>query len=373
MKHQITLIGGQILPVYLGILERNPDCIHMLYSKDSKEQFTNLKKMFPNKKILSYQIDPFNYDEILNITSSIVFAETKDASYELNITGGTKIMAIACQQVFIDLKMPIFYINQRHSIFDINEKKNSLISSKVNIQTFLKLSGHDKYQSTSLSDFSSSEIELSEYILKMINSGWYWKVYSQMYKGDKFISHKQFNFVHNSYEVNWDGSVLEITNGTAKKTFNSANSLKIAFTGLWWEILIAKSVSKWRQAAEFRMNLKINSKTSDKQTKNEIDIVLNTGQNLIFIECKAGEVTQDDLNKIKSVAKLYGGIASRSILVARKNPDDTIIERCHELGIDIFSQESSQMSKATNKRIYKFTNLSDLPKRLDLLLTKMQL
>lgn len=372
MKHQITLIGGQILPVYMGIMEKKPDAIHVFYSKDSKDQFSLLKNVLVGKQLHSYQIDPFNYEEIKAKAEEIIFANT-NATFELNITGGTKIMAIACQQVFNDLKFPIFYIDQKHVLFDITDKKSNPITTKINIDTFLKISGHTKYQIGSLADFTAEEIKLAEFILTQMNSGWYWQTHNELYKKGKFQDKSNFKHTHKNVNINWDGKIFTFSNGNASHSFNTKIGLAIAFTGLWWEILIGKAVSKWKHAYEFKMNLRIKSKVQDQQDKNEIDIVLNTGKNLIFIECKAGDVGQDDINKIKAVADLYGGISSRSILVSRKKPSATIIEKCHELGIDVFSQMSTEKAKNSNKQIFKFTNLTDLPKRLDILINKMHL
>ena len=33
MKHQIALVGGQLLPIYVGIKEFSPDKIHFIVSK----------------------------------------------------------------------------------------------------------------------------------------------------------------------------------------------------------------------------------------------------------------------------------------------------------------------------------------------------
>ncbi len=372
MKHQITLIGGQTIPVYLGVMEKKPDVIHVLYSKDSKDQFALLKNSLPGKAIHSYQIDPFNYEEIKSKAEEIIFGNNQE-EFELNLTGGTKIMAIACQQVFNDLKLPIFYIDQKHTLFDITDKKSNPTTTKINIETFLKISGHTKYQISSLSDFTSDEIKLSEFILTQMNAGWYWQAHSQLYKKGKFTPTNDFKFKHKSVDISWDGNTFEFNNGSQTHTFTTRKGLTMAFTGLWWEILIGKAVSKWSHAYEFKMSLIIKSKVHQELDKNEIDIVLNTGKNLIFVECKAGDVTQEDINKIKAVADLYGGISSRSILVSRKKPLATILEKCHELGIDVFSQVTTEKIKNSNKIFHKFTNLSELPKRLDYLLTKLHL
>lgn len=373
MKHQITLVGGQILPVYLGIVEKQPSAVHLLYTKDSKEQVTILKRQFKNIAINAYQIEPFDYDAIKVQVETIVF-DNSNCDFELNLTGGTKIMAIASQQVFNELSLPIFYIDQKHTLFDIAQKVSSPVKTKIGIDTFFKLSGHDNYSASKLENHTKDEISLAEYILKVINAGWYWKLYKSLYNArGKFAPPSNINFVDKETTVVGNSSSITITTKSNVSKYSSSNILEVGFTGLWWEILVAQAVSKWKHAIDLKINVSIQSKTDNNKAKNEIDIVLNTGKNLIFIECKAGDVTQDDINKIKAVAQLYGGIASRSILVSRKSPPPTIVEKCHELGIDIFSQESSSIAKGSQKRLYRFTNLSELPKRLDLLMTKFQL
>jgi|JI10StandDraft_1071094.scaffolds.fasta_scaffold28361_5 hypothetical protein len=372
MKHQITLVGGQILPVYMGITEKSPDVVHILYSKDSKNQFTLLKKSLDNKEIYSYQIDPFDFEGIKTKVEGIIFDNSKE-SFELNLTGGTKIMAIACQQVFNDLKLPIFYIDQKHHLFDILDKRSSQISGRINIKTFLKLSGHNNYEINEFRDFTSEEIRLSEFILSQVNESWFKDACYQLYNKGKFKSLKNYSFTVKDVKLNWNGRTLQFQSGTRQEVFTSNKAFEISFKGIWWEILIGRAVSKWDRAFEFKMSLRIKSKIDSTLDKNEIDIVLNTGKNLVFIECKSGEVTQHDVNKIKAVRDLYGGISARSILVSRKQPSANIIEKCWELGIEVFSHESTEKVKKNNKMLFEFSELSDLPKRLDLLLTKLSL
>ena len=70
--------------------------------------------------------------------------------------------------------------------------------------------------------------------------------------------------------------------------------------------------------------------------KNEIDVLINIGHKLIFIECKSGKVKHDDINKMRVVKDVYGGIISKSILVCLEMPSATIMEKCKELNIEVF-------------------------------------
>ena len=99
---------------------------------------------------------------------------------------------------------------------------------------------------------------------------------------------------------------------------------------------MAKEVSKWSKIKDIQVNCVLPFKTDTKTAKNEIDILLNTGKKLVFIECKSGNVKQEDINKMKVIKQIYGGLISKSILVSRFLTNTTIIEKCKELNIDIF-------------------------------------
>ena len=112
------------------------------------------------------------------------------------------------------------------------------------------------------------------------------------------------------------------------------------------------------------MSLVIKSNSNIKLDKNEIDILINTGQKILFIECKSGIVLQSDINKMRAISKFYGGISSKSILVSYLKPRDQIIEKCQDFGIELFCFEGF------NK---KHSRLNEISKKLDLMLSKIEI
>ncbi|MFN9113676.1 MAG: Card1-like endonuclease domain-containing protein, partial [Bacteroidota bacterium] len=112
--------------------------------------------------------------------------------------------------------------------------------------------------------------------------------------------------------------------------------------GGWWEYIVFKAAYDWPGKFSVHRNtiFKFNNQDSD---KNEVDILLNTGKKLIFLECKSGKLFPSDVNKMEIVRKLYGGFLSHSALVRyypldeRSNSD--IIERSRDLKIKEISFE----------------------------------
>jgi len=114
------------------------------------------------------------------------------------------------------------------------------------------------------------------------------------------------------------------------------NSRNLFFNASWWELIVAKEISRWPKAKELLIHCELPFKTVAGVTKNEIDVLINLGGKLIFVECKSGNVKQEDINKMKVVKDTYGGVISKSILVSRFKPSASIVEKCKEVNIDIF-------------------------------------
>lgn len=72
---------------------------------------------------------------------------------------------------------------------------------------------------------------------------------------------------------------------------------------------------------------------------NEIDVMLIHGLIPVFVSCKNGYVDMDELYKLDSVSKRFGGKYSRKVLVATNLDQDThgnaVRERAGELGIKV--------------------------------------
>src|SRR5438128_1073981 len=97
MKHQISLVGGQLIPVYMGIKEFNPEKVHFIVSSESERSLSVLKPLLGNSKLTEYKCNPFDFFAIKAICERIISKLPTGDSITFNLTGGTKIMVLACQ------------------------------------------------------------------------------------------------------------------------------------------------------------------------------------------------------------------------------------------------------------------------------------
>lgn len=59
-----------------------------------------------------------------------------------------------------------------------------------------------------------------------------------------------------------------------------------------------------------------NATDKEKDTENEIDVVLMKGMTPVFISCKNGQVGEDELYKLDAVANRFGGLYVKKVLIA---------------------------------------------------------
>ncbi|WP_419486720.1 Card1-like endonuclease domain-containing protein [Chryseobacterium bernardetii] len=342
MKHQITFVGGQLLPVIVGIKEFSPDKIHFFVSEESKDKISLLKPFLSNKMISEKKCDPFDFTSIkVKLTETIKKIDPTD-EVQFNLTGGTKIMVLAAQAIMQEMHLKGFYINLNNTFLELPSYKIKKITSEITTREFFEMTGHKIRHSKNISDFppddfkSVSAIEsfsLSyDKLLLLINS----KI-RKTYDNNKNIPVSGQLEITKTCKFCWTANKINVTlQGRDILKIDSLNVRTLFFNAGWWELVVAKEISKWSKAKELLIQCELPFKTDVHTTKNEIDILVNIGGKLIFIECKSGAVKQEDINKMRIVKDTYGGLVSKSLLVCRYMPSTSIIEKCKELNIEIF-------------------------------------
>lgn len=338
MKHQISLFGGQLLPIYIGIKEFSPNKVYCIVSEESKEGTIIFKELFREVKFNELVCEPFDFYSIKKNLKNIIDKIDINDEIWINLTGGTKIMLLAAQSVITDKQVKGFYINQDYSLIEVPSYSKKSINSQLTIKDFFSLSGHKTFTAKTLRNFTASDFNVSNEIeLFAMSSKMYSKVTEAIRKKFRASMPDKGAEIMGNTSVKWDKGVVEILNNNKLViSFKSNNVKELFFNAGWWELAVASEVTKWAKAKEVMVHCELPFKSDNKALKNEIDILLNTGNKLIFIECKSGNIKQEDINKMKVIKQTYGGIISKSLLVSRFMPSQSIMEKCKELDIEIY-------------------------------------
>ena len=344
MKHQITFIGGQLLPIYVGIKEFSPDKIHFVVSEESKDKISLIKPFFNYKSFSEKKCNPFDFVSIKSTLQGILEKTDSSDEIEFNLTGGTKVMVLAAQSLMQERNIKGFYINLDNTFLKLPTYEIKKIASEITTKEFLEMTGHKISHSKVLSDFTNEDYKTVSAIesfsmsydrlLLQINS----KIRKSYDKQSKIPTSGRLEInTHSKLNLNWTGNKITVTlQGREILKIDSPNSRTLFFNAGWWELIVAKTVSQWAKAKELLIQCELPFKTDQNTTKNEIDILVNIEGKLIFVECKSGNIKQEDVNKMRIIKDTYGGVISKSLLVCRFMPSTTIIEKCKELNIEVF-------------------------------------
>ncbi len=367
MRHQIALVGGQLLPILIGIKEFAPNKIHLIVSNETKDKIAGLKTLLNKQHITEYNCDPFDFLSIKTTCEQIIAKLDSSDDVTFNLTGGTKIMVLAVQAIIHEKNLHGFYINQDDSFLELPSYEKKKISCEILIEEFLALSGHTLSSFKKLDDFENEDFKTAHNIELISSNNWY-KTITTFFR-NKYSSSKNLmplqgkETVNKNCEIFWThNNIKGSLNGSLLMDFKSKSINNLFFNAGWWELLVAEKVSKWNEVREILLQCELPFKTEKNVTKNEIDILVNLGRKLLFIECKSGLVKQEDINKMKVIKDTYGGIIAKSLLISRYMPPPSIIEKCKELNIELFY---CYMGKHKVNSIDKLTNvLNKVEKRM---------
>lgn len=366
MRHQISLVGGQLLPVYLGIKEFLPDKLHLIVSPESKGKTKILKSLFQGQSISEHLCDPFNFTSVLDSCKSVLAKISPGDEVLFNLTGGTKVMLLAAQAIMQEKSLGGFYVNQNGSYTSIPSFKAGNLQTTISIVDFLAISGHSIGKSRKIDNYSKGDFVTAEQIFRFCDFDYRYKLImkyvSQNYSELNEIPEKGVFIINKKVEVKWEvGQVSVIEVKKPPLVFKSPSIRSIFFNSGWWELVVASEVSKWSKEKELLLNVELPFKSDKTSLKNEIDILLNYNSKLIFIECKSGRIYSEDINKIKVIREIYGGVISKSLLVCFEAPGSHILEKCEELGIEVFYYKFGNIKNGFEKLQQSLNKVLETP------------
>ena len=349
MKHQIILIGKEISSVYHGIKEFGPDFIHLLCTDETVEFPEQMYPLLPKSiKRKIYIVEPFDAESVIKVCREI--HNTYEGEFAYNLSEGTKLMAFAAYRVASEMDAFSFYLSQQGELIDVDTFEKREICCSLENEEMIQLYGNevDTYHdcknlimSVKIRNF------IEEHHLEYKEIQRYFSLFCKR-KIDRLPAFHQFP----------DKLCFKQRNGRLIISRKDRILLKLGyedgcflfFEGRWWETLVAEKVYQWSSRQEdtpqvWQSVVFLLNDDPEKKTKNEVDVLLNNHQEMIFIECKSGKVSQNDIYKIDAVRETYGGDISHAVLASYHPVDADIKEKSEDLQINIFAPPSTEERK----------------------------
>jgi cystathionine beta-lyase/cystathionine gamma-synthase len=133
--------------------------------------------------------------------------------------------------------------------------------------------------------------------------------------------------------------------------FCSPNITKLLLNTGWFEYEVASILAKWKYAKEIRLGCRFSTKET-KDDKNEVDIIINTGTKLLFVECKTYIKNITDIDKFRSVVRNYGGLNSKAIFITDETIDLKAKEKLDDNRLMSFSLKDNHLNLPLEKALF---------------------
>jgi hypothetical protein len=378
------LVSAQATPNLLPVLDDawRPRRVVLACSAPMKEAAQTLRAVIQTKGDIAVDLfdlpDAYDYaalsDAFLNY-----LAEHEVDNIALNVTGGTKLMAVAAQEVFRSAGKPVFYVNvENDEVLLIGEKAvNQPLRAKLKVHEMLRAHGYH----VTTQEHPQTSRELRDLTARLIDhvtsAGRALGTFNALARAAR-DNHLQAELTPSQQDsralsdivalfadaglVRQQGSVLVFKNEEARFFAN----------GGWLEAHVFEALQSLRSQHEgltdVAMGVRVSfvggaSKTQSKD-KNEIDVAFLFRNTLHLIECKTANLAQsgqgedskatEAIYKMESLLKL-GGLRTRGMVVDYRGElakSEANQKRAKEAGIAIVSGTQLKDLKGAISRLW---------------------
>ncbi|MEG8945785.1 Card1-like endonuclease domain-containing protein [Rosettibacter firmus] len=336
MNTIFCLVSRQSMANVLPILMFQPKQVVLFSTPEECRSADNLEKLFKSKNIIVQRKDGLNaYDftEFKNVINNEINKFHDDVC--LNVTGGTKLMALAAYEAFKEHNKKIIYCDTEHQniIFLSPEYKIENLKADLTIKDYLLSYGYQIKESKNV-NLVEKFFPLFEFILA--NNLIYefvllFKEIRERHVEDYpkiTITSRSKNFI---FSKNFD--MYNIIFGIQNKRTISIQSYEYK-SGDWLEYYVYYILKK-----HYKLNPLTGVKiVSDKNVENEIDVLVLKDYKLYSYSCKSGKSdNQYDLFQLETLRNITSGTFGKGIFVSSKKANRKFLERAKELSIKIIN------------------------------------
>lgn len=369
------LISDQAAPSLLPILdpEFKPKEAVFLVSDKMKSNAEALAKVFKEKnvKVTLVRIENiYDFQEMENCFIDLI-DQFDGQNIALNVTGGTKLMAIVAQNTFAMGGKPIFYVDSdnnqilfiRHDEKEPKEQRipNKILNCQIDLKTYLSAYGmvYKSVKQPLASERLLANLEpfikqydkykddiplLNAYASESQKSGF--KVDFKHHKVKSLVT--LLEELHHKDLLDFDNHRIDFRDTIHKDLLN----------GIWLEEITYKAIENIKSIQDKALSLEVGNSSYDQNKKqyalqnqgnqNEFDIAFIAKNRLHIIECKTqmmnkegGLKSEDILYKLEAL-KNYGGLMTKKCLVSYFEVPESIKNRAKELHVEIIQGKDLQ-------------------------------
>jgi len=346
----VCLVSEQLLPNLLPVLDSvsRPKKVVLLVTPRMVSEAERLSLLLRETGCHSVMrtVRAYRIEDIREVVLDVL-AEFTGENIALNATGGTKIMSLGASGVFLELDLPVFYIDsENNSTISLSSpQSSSSLKDILKVETCLKCYGY-------------KVLSKGEAFLQPENRNLYQALVEGMERWERPLGRLNYyaGRAENSLWVNIDSPKLADSDFLAlvglfkdaghmdrvenRLIFKDEESRRLVQGG-WLEQYVYSLLEDLRRAEKVK-DVAVGVIVKNKRgTKNEIDVACTFSNRLHIIECKTaklrgdGRKGDDVVYKLDNLRDLMGGSYGRALLVSyhRLRPED--IKRCQDNDVSV--------------------------------------
>lgn len=355
----VCLVSGQPLPNFIPVLaeEFRPQEVILLATEAMAEKAVTLAEVIWRRCRIKAQImslrDEYDMQSVGDKVWDLLVNIDKD-KVALNVTGGTKLMAIAAYGMFRDAQYPVFYFTAKdNQVLLLDSEEHFVLQPpKIKIEDYLQLHGypvregypihrqHQRYMpnlwrelANGIDNFAES-ISALNYVIAKANG---------LVAEIPAWSNKHLNQLLNLFEEN---GLLTLEKG---KIHFIDKEAKNYVGGGWFEDYVFDIVKRIPGIQDVALNVQIENASDKTKQYNELDVVVLANNVLHVLEVKTIKFTgnkkaaDDILYKLETLKKL-GGLRTQTALISYRETSDpgqinSIRDRAEGAGINLIERK----------------------------------
>ena len=330
-KIHIALVGGQPIPVYLGIKDDGQaNTVVLVCSPQSRVEAERIRAQFPKRNVVMMECHPTDLEQVERLAEALREEYCGD-EVTVNLTSGTKLWTLAFFRVFSNHNDTRFiYVDQTNLMVDIMSKESH--QCDIDKQTRFELYGTPLTDFYSINEYTDEDKYVMKEIEKIrkINKKAFTKMTNGVTKEILKDENEKSDLESGSsiewdYVTKWARITLLGLRDMVTKELQSEHLFEILFNAGWFELKTALEFKRIPNVKDIWMNCKFTD--SDGNAKNEIDVIVDLGTRLLFVECKTMVYDVTDIDKFRSALRNFSGTSSTGIFVTYEKPNENTQER----------------------------------------------
>ena len=371
-KTHFCMVSGQAAPNLLPLLDDSmkPEKVVLLVTEPMQRNADFLEQVIKPRQITVVQhrlnvVDDF--DAMQEQLMGLLENEPAD-EIALNVTGGTKWMAIAAQEVFRMNGSAVFYVNAESDkvLFLGKEQAVHSLSQRIDLKSYIQSYGYEFVENSKPVGLSEPLRELCQRLVARVEE-WQTAIgqlnllaataesrQTLTLSLKDVVPHKDQHLQVVLNECSSSG-LLQEKNGNI--IFADAQARSFA-NGGWLEFYTNSQLNSLKSEGVIQDNAHLNLQIqrSGSSIRNEVDVCFMAKNRLHLIECKTkrmtgkgtDQVATDTVYKLDSISEL-GGLGTKSMLVSYRPLRDADLKRAKDLRIKVIDAQKLKTLKSEIK------------------------